>query len=160
MCQDMKSSVTINGHLTPLFSITRGVRQGCPISMMVYAIVAEPLNNLIKSQPNIKGIVIILNLYYFNTLTIPLLLFKILSLLRVFFHTVKIFCLGTGAKVNIEKSEVLCLGKTSQIYISFNIPVTVNKDCIQILGIYIGSNKELYERMNLEAKDTKTDMFN
>ena len=41
------------------------------------------------------------------------------------------FCLG--AKVNIEKSEVLCLGKASQVDLSFNIPVTVNKDCIQIL---------------------------
>ena len=64
----MKSRVKINGHLTPLFPITRGVRQGfpitrgvrqgCPISMMLYVIVAEPLNNLIKKEQNIKGIAI------------------------------------------------------------------------------------------------------
>ena len=33
---DIKSSVKINGHLSPYFPITRGVRQGCPISMMFY----------------------------------------------------------------------------------------------------------------------------
>ena len=71
------------------------------------------------------------------------------------FHTVNTFCLGTGAKVNIEKSEVLCLGKASQTDLSFNIPVTVNKDCIQILGIYLGPNKELCERMNWKPKIQK-----
>ena len=60
----MKSRVKINGHLTPLFPITRGVRQGCPISMMLYVMVAEPLNNLIKNQSNIKGIVINNNFKY------------------------------------------------------------------------------------------------
>ena len=29
---DIKSTVKINGHLTPFFPICRGVRQGCPIS--------------------------------------------------------------------------------------------------------------------------------
>ena len=57
------------------------------------------------------------------------------------FFTVNKFCLGMGAKVNIEKSEVLIIGKASQIDLSFNIPVTVNKDCLQILGIYLGPSK-------------------
>ena len=145
--KDIKSSVKINGHLTPFFPITRGVRQGCPISMMLYVIVAEPLNNLIKSQPNIKGIVINDNFksLLFQHADDTSITVQDTQSVESIFHTVNTFCLGTGAKVNIEKSEVLC--KASQTDLTFNIPVTLNKDCIQILGIYLGPNKELCERM-------------
>ena len=152
--KDIKSSVKINGHLTPFFPITRGVRQGCPISMMLYVIVAEPLNNLIKSQPNIKGIAINNNFksLLFQHADDTSITVQDTQSVESVFHTLNTFCLGTGAKVNIEKSEVLCLGKASQIDLSFNIPVTVNKDCVQILGIYLGPNKKVCERMNWKPK--------
>ena len=139
--KDIKSSVKINGHLTPFFPITRGVRQGCPISMMLYVIVAEPLNNLIKSQPNIKGIVINDNFksLLFQHADDTSITVQDTQSVESVFHTVNTFCLGTGEKVNIEKSEVLC--KASQTDLTFNIPVTLNKDCIQILGIYLGPFK-------------------
>ena len=115
--KDIKSNVIINGHLTPFFPITRGVRQGCPISMMLYVIVAEPLNNLIKSQPNIKGIAIndkFKSLLFQHADDTSITVQDTQSVESVF-HTVNTFYLGTGAKVKIEKSEVLCLGKASQI---------------------------------------------
>lgn len=34
----------------------RGIRQGCPISALLYRFVAEVLAIKIKSDPNIKGI--------------------------------------------------------------------------------------------------------
>ena len=155
--KDIKSSVKINGHLTPFSPITRGVRQGCPISMMFYGIVAESLNNLIKSQPNIKGIVINYNFksLLFQHADDTSITVQDTQSVENIFHTVNTFCLGTGAKVNIEKSEVLCLGKASQTDLSFNIPVTVNKDCVQILGIYLGPNEELCERINWKPKIQK-----
>ena len=79
--------------------------------MMLYVIVAEPLNNLIKSQPNIKGIVINDNfksLLFLNADDTSITVQDTQSV-ECFFHTVNTFCLGTGAKVNIEKSEVLGL---------------------------------------------------
>ena len=62
------------------------------------------------------------------------------------------FCIATGTKVNIDKSEVLCIGKAINSALSFNIPVSINKDCVQILGIYLGPNKELCERLNWKSK--------
>ena len=74
-------------------------------------------------------------------LMIPPLQFKTQSVEAVF-NTVNTYFLGTGAKVNIEKSEVLlCLGKASDKDLSFNIPITVNTNCVQMLGIYLGPNK-------------------
>ena len=114
--------------------------------MMLYVIVAEPLNNLIKSQQNIKGIVI-----NYNGTSITV---QDTQSLESFSHS-EYIGLGTGTKVNIKKSEVLCLGKASQTELSFNIPITVNKDCVQILGIYLGPNNELCESMNWKPKVQK-----
>ena len=135
---DIKSSVKINGHLTPYFPITRGVRQGCPISMMLYVIVAEPLNNLIKNQQNIKGIRINsdINSLLFQHADDTTITVQDAQSVEAVFNTVNKYCLATGAKVNIEKFEVLCLGKASDKDLSFNIPITVNTNCVQILGIY------------------------
>ena len=71
------------------------------------------------------------------------------------FNTVNTYCLGTGTKVNIEKSEVLCFGKASHKGLSFNIPITVNTNCDQILGIYLGTNKYLCEKINWKIKIEK-----
>ena len=35
---DIRSSVMINGILTEAFSVQRGIRQGCPLSMLLYVI--------------------------------------------------------------------------------------------------------------------------
>ena len=154
---DIKSSVKINGHLTPYFPITRGVRQGCPISMMLYVIVAEPLNNLIKNQQNIKGIRINpdINSLLFQHADDTTITVQDAQSVEAVFNTVNKYCLATGAKVNIEKSEVLCLGKASDKDLSFNIPITVNTNCVQILGIYLGPNKYLCEKMNWKIKIEK-----
>ena len=75
--------------------------------------VRQPLNNLIKSQPNIKGIVINDNFksLLFQHADDTSITVQDTQSVESVFHTVNTFCLCTGAKVNIEKSEVLCLGK-------------------------------------------------
>ena len=85
------------------------MRQGCPISMLLYVIVAEPLNNLIKNQQNIKGININndFNALLFQHADDTSFTVQDPQSVENVFHTVNTFCLGTGAKVNIEKSEVL-----------------------------------------------------
>lgn len=45
-----------NGWLSKTCSITRGIRQGCPISALLYLFVAEILFVNIKNEPNISGI--------------------------------------------------------------------------------------------------------
>lgn len=53
---DIFSCVRVNSHLTETFSLTRGVRQGCPLSPLLYIIVAEVFANSIQQNSNIQGI--------------------------------------------------------------------------------------------------------
>lgn len=49
------SSVCINGFFTDLIEVKRGVRQGCPLSMLLYTLVAETIGNAIDADSNIRG---------------------------------------------------------------------------------------------------------
>ena len=49
--QEIKSQVMVNGELTNEISITRSVRRGCPISMLLFVIAAEGLLELIRQNP-------------------------------------------------------------------------------------------------------------
>ena len=53
---DIGSHVIINGFLTSRIELRRGVRQGCPLSPMLYVLCAEPLAAAIRSSPIIRGI--------------------------------------------------------------------------------------------------------
>ena len=51
-----QSAVNVNGHISPYFSLSRGVRQGCPLSPLLYVMVAEVLACNIRSHPDISGL--------------------------------------------------------------------------------------------------------
>ena len=55
---NISSCVLINGLTSHFFSLTRGVRQGCPLSRLLFAIGLELLARAIKTQDRINGIVI------------------------------------------------------------------------------------------------------
>ena len=53
---DIQSKVMINGILTETFSVRRGIRQGCPLSMLLYVIFQEALYMAFKNSDVIKCI--------------------------------------------------------------------------------------------------------
>ena len=50
------SHLLMNGHLSLPIAILRGVRQGCPLSALLYILVAETLAEGIRQDVNIIGI--------------------------------------------------------------------------------------------------------
>ena len=56
---DMKSQVKANGYLTEEINVTRGIRQGCPISALLYVLIAEVLGAAIRKNEKIQGIKIL-----------------------------------------------------------------------------------------------------
>ena len=55
-CLNKKSCLQINGNILETFDIGRGIRQGCPLSMLIYVLFKEALYKYIKSCSTIKGI--------------------------------------------------------------------------------------------------------
>ena len=53
---EVRGAVNVNGHLTPFFRLSRGVRQGCPLSPLLYVLVAEVFAVNLRSNPRIQGI--------------------------------------------------------------------------------------------------------
>ena len=56
--KDISSCVLNNGHASKHFILERGVRQGCPLSGMLFVIAIEFLAQTIRRSRNIKGIII------------------------------------------------------------------------------------------------------
>ena len=51
-----KNSIINNGWVSSSFDISRGIRQGCPISALLYIIAAEIMAENIRNNNNIRGI--------------------------------------------------------------------------------------------------------
>merc|ERR1711965_830911 len=48
--------IYVNGYLGPRFPLGSGVAQGCPLSPLLFLVIAEPLTRLINNHPDIAGV--------------------------------------------------------------------------------------------------------
>ena len=109
------SSCTINnGYASSWFKLERGVRQGCPLSRLLFVLAVETLSACIRSCKEIKGIQVAnreikLSQYADDTTTFcedELSLGKLLDLLDIYGAC-------SGLKLNTAKTEALWLGKNA-----------------------------------------------
>ena len=56
--RNISANTINNGFLSRNFNLSRGIRQGCPISALLFILVAEILSIKIRTDENVKGITI------------------------------------------------------------------------------------------------------
>ena len=134
-------TINCNNFLTEPFSATRGIRQGCSLSPLLYSICVEGLANLIRSNNNIKGIELPGQQVNFKVVqhaddtSIFITDNKDFNYLKKVFYT---YSEGSGSKINIQKTQGLWLGAWKNRNDNPGNFKWTNKQ-IKILGIYFGN---------------------
>ena len=105
---NIESCVKVNGFTSIYFNLSMGIRQGCPISTLLYILLAETL-----AESEIKGIKLPDGLIgkwvrYFDDGNATLSDFKSVEKL---FVLLEIYERASGAKVNLQKTQGFLMGK-------------------------------------------------
>lgn len=152
------SATKCNGHISPYFKVEKSVRQGCPLSAMLYVICAEPLYQLVSTRLVDHGINIPLSksksiMYQHaddSTITV-----STLEAVDIVLDTFALYGRASGAKLNIEKSEILPLGRDIDLNILPKCKLHIVRGVIEILGIYLGPDRQKCVTLNWETKIKK-----
>ncbi|CAG2191734.1 unnamed protein product [Mytilus edulis] len=155
----INSAVKCNGFLTNYFCIKNGIRQGCPISALLYVLAAEPLHSKIVKNDLIKGIVVPNSgkegLIFQHADDTTLSVCNKQSISEVF-KVFDLYSKATGAKINRQKSEILCVGKGDLSPVEkqeYGLQVCDNN--VQLLGVYVGKNRNICDDLNWKEKISK-----
>ena len=146
--------VKINGFTTPTFSIQRGVRQGCPLSSLLYVLCAEVLCLEIRRNREIVGFTYAnsehKDLEYADDLSIFVSTIESISQI---FKTLTRFEKASNAKINIDKTDALWLGSwRDNVHNPNNLKWT--NSMVKTLGVYVGNNRlEAAQRGFTEIKE-------
>jgi len=153
---DVYSSVLVNGYVTGSFKIERAVRQGCPLSALLYVLTLEPVLCAIRCDHRINGLrppgsndQVKVSVYADDTHSIVTDLRSINSTLEWF----TLYGQASGAKLNIEKCQGLWLGPwKSQGDKPFDFTWSVTA---KIFGVYFGENAVFTNSALLKEKIQK-----
>ena len=137
---NIESCVKVNGYTSIYFNLSRGIRQGCPISTLLYILVAETLAEAVRVESEIKGIKLPDGLVskwmgYSDDGNATLSDFKSVEKL---FVLLEIYERASGAKVNLQKTQGFLMGK---LRYEKDTPLDIRwtNEKIKVLGFYFGN---------------------
>ena len=136
LLKDRKNCARNGGYISELFNMERGVRQGCPISPLLFILTVELLAINIRNDNKIKGILIPNSKYTIKILQYAddtTLFLKNLIDYREILAKIKEFSVFTGLELNKSKSNAMYISNSKHNN-TFKYGIKfVNK--IKILGI-------------------------
>ena len=136
---EITSTVKVNGELSEHFSIKQGVRQGCPLSPLLYLLYAEILAISIRKNEGIEGVEIGETKFKVSQYADDTTLFlKGDESFQRLDETLAQFHLASGSQVNPDKCQGLWLGSNKY---RRDTPLNYKWSSteIKILGIYFGN---------------------
>ena len=136
---NIRGAVLVNGYTSNPFWPCQGVRQGCPLSPLLYVISIEVLAANLRSNPSIVSLRLpgvpdplpVLSLYADDTSVISISD----EATRAVFSTYEKFEKGTGSKLNLSKCEGLWLGAWRN-RLDSPVSITWTSTKIKVLGFF------------------------
>lgn len=138
---DVESILKINGGLSAPFKVGRGVRQGCPLSGMLYSLAIEPLLQRLRITlrgVSVPGCVVPLRVSAYADDIV--LLISGGRDIEMVVDILKEFGLLSSAKVNWAKSEALLLGQWVEGVPRLPDNLSWRKDGFKYLGVFLGND--------------------
>lgn len=158
---DAKSCIKINGFLTDFMILSRSIRQGCPLSALLFTLVAEPLGLAIGADNTIKGIPVMdehsshsnshSKIYQYADDTT--LVIRDEDSIKNSIAIIDMYCKGSGARMNVEKTEFLRLGGGNP---TRALPFKEVESAMKILGVKVGADETATTRDNWQEVIGKT----
>ena len=147
---DITACAGNNGNYSKYFKLSRSIRQGCPISALLFLLVVERLANKIRSDPNIKGIEISNEIFKLAMMADDITLINkdqqsIINAIDIF----KDFEKCSGLKLNLNKTEIIPIG--NQINKNIILPIQLRK-----ITVKHGPFKALGVWFSLDAQETQS----
>jgi hypothetical protein len=170
MYHEIESCVMNNGHTSGYFKLTRGIRQGCPMSAYLFILLVESMANAIKNNPNIRGININHERHKISQYADDTCLYlEDQNSLKTALQIFEKFSKCSGLKVNRDKSEAIWIGASSNFrhkplglrwttgatYLGIYISNDVNEISIKNFKDKLDSIKELLNMWTLRKLTIK-----
>ena len=142
------TKININGFLTNKIPLKSGVRQGCPLSPLLYVLVIEILALQLRANPNIIGFTIegekIVSSHYADDAVIKITQNRCF---KEVYKDLKDYEKASGAKINYDKSKGLWLGKWrdddpfENLYEDTNHKIKWTNKNTEYLGVHVGNEE-------------------
>ena len=159
MYKNISSSVINNGFSSPFFTLQRGVRQGCPLSGLLFIVSVELLSISIRSSDVIRGIQVsnkeIKSSQYADDTTV---FCRDRHSLKELLELVDLFQNCSGLKINYSKSDALWLGKDAN-YADTPYGLNWPQDPMCALGTFFSYDRIHCEKENSLTKLTRLKSF-
>lgn len=150
---NMFSCVSINGARTRMFRLTRSCRQGDPSASQQFVLALEPFANIVRQDKYLHPVQLpnqapkSVSLYADDTNVICA---RASDFRRVAMLT-RILEDGAGAKINADKTEILCMGQWTEKDLA-SLPKACVKRNIKVLGVWYGPEAEELNRQQVLDK--------
>ena len=136
--RDITSRFVVSGHLTNAVDIRCGVRQGCPLSPLLYIAAIEPLAQILRRDQWIKGVSIPGSggdtAKCFLYMDDVIVLCTDLTAVNRTLDLTDYYGRASGAKLNRNKSQAQFYGPWRETDVT-GLPLTVTQTDLKILGV-------------------------
>ena len=136
-----KRRMYVNGYYSEQFQIKSGVAQGCPLSPLLFLIVAEALKISMDLEPGVKGITINDVIYKLTQFADDTTIFMgNIREEKAVTRALQSWCAATGMRENVKKREGLAMGKYKNQDLGRGIKWAPENGWCVSLGVPIGND--------------------